>query len=98
MINIMSDLNPRARGIIDAFRYHEAGKAIAFWGVLIDEDGYIWSSDEDADVEFLVEHAVLRPAEKAASSFLKMVAADVKMTLNPRRVWQVTEQFKKIAA
>jgi len=99
MTNIMSDLNPRARGVIDAFQYHAEGKVISFSGLLIDEHGYIWSGAEDEDIAFLVEHAVLRPAEpREPSSFLQSVAEDVKLTLNPRRVWQVTEQFKKMAA
>ena len=94
----MGDLSDRARGIIQAFQYHTEGKAVAFWDVIIDEDGYIWSADEDDDVEFLVEHAFLRPAKRQPSKFLKTVAEDVKLPLNPRRVWQVTEQFKKLAA
>lgn len=94
----MDDLNTRARGILDAFQYHKPGYVIAFWDVLIDEDGYIWTAKEDEDVEFLVEHTFLRPATREATDFLKHVAEGRNMHLNPRRVWQVTEQFKKLAA
>jgi hypothetical protein len=94
----MADLSTRARGIVEAFQYHAAGKVVTFWDVLIDENGYIWSRDEDADVEFLVEQAILRPVIHEPSNFLKTVAVSAKYTLNPRRVWQVTDQFKRLAA
>lgn len=95
----MARLDPHARGILDAFSYHRSGQVITFEQILLDEEGYIWSADEDPAVESLVEYAFLRPvAGREPSPFLQRVAEATGHALNTRRVWQVTEEFKKLAA
>lgn len=93
------DLSYRAREILSAYRYHAPDAVLAFWGILVDEQGCLWSSDEDLDVEQLVENTFLRPVSpQSPSAFLRSIAREENLRLNPRRVWQVTEAFKKAAA
>lgn len=95
----MDQLTYRARNILAAYEYHEPDTVIAFWDVLIDEDGNLWTQTKDSDAEQLVELAFLRPVPQGQpSAFLRAVAREQGLRLHPRRVWQLTETFKKVAA
>ena len=88
-----------SKAILDTWPTCQPGTIASFWGILFDEEQYLWTRSDDDDVALLVEHGLLKPSgPREPSSFLRQVAQDFNLELRSGRAWRVPGYLRKTLA
>lgn len=93
------DLTFRARAILETWFICQPETVVSFWGVLFDEEQYLWTAPDDADIELLVEQGFLRPSgAREPTPLLRQAARGIALELRSGRAWRVPERLREMLA